>query len=336
MKSKKLISASICILTFCAIGFGYYIHNHSIATDSLSLSPDNSSNEDLLSSSTEKKSPYDLSFAVFGDVHDNEPDFQDAIDDIKNTDIKLDAMVLNGDTVDQGLESQYETMSKVLKKNKSKLPGTIVKNIGNHEFYDYDNGTNSKDDLNKKLQMYLNFAEEDKVYHDKWINSYHFISLGSEDGNSDTFDSMNACISSTQYKWLQEKLNENYEKGKPIFVFIHQPLTLNWGWGDISGTNKSDSLKKLLSNYPEVVLFTSHTHKQLSEKCFDDSKGYTLLQTGAISYTLSLKDDGNFSRDFSNIYGLYVTVTGNNVTINGRDIKNKEWLFSENINKDQS
>ena len=79
MKSKKLISASICILTFCAIGFGYYIHNHSIATDSLSLSPDNSSNEDLLSSSTEKKSPYDLSFAVFGDVHDNEPDFQEII-----------------------------------------------------------------------------------------------------------------------------------------------------------------------------------------------------------------------------------------------------------------
>lgn len=335
MKSKKLISALMCILAFCAIGLGYYINNNSITKDRLTLSPDNNT-DDNGDFSTEEKSPYDLSFAVFGDVHDNEPDFQDAIDDIKNTDIKLDAMVLNGDTVDQGLESQYETMSKVLKKNKSKLPGTIIKNIGNHEFYDYDNGTNSKDDLNKKLQMYLDFAEEDNVYHDKWINNYHFISLGSEDGNSDTFDTMNACISDTQYKWLKEKLNENYEKGKPIFVFIHQPLTLNWGWGNISGTNKSDTLKKLLSTYPEVILFTSHTHKQLSEKCFDNSKQYSLLQTGAISYTLSLKDDGNYSRDFSNIYGLYVTAIGNNVTINGRDIKNKEWLFSENINKSQS
>ena len=64
-------------------------------------------------------------------------------------------MVLNGDTVDQGLESQYETMSKVLKKNKSKLPGTIVKNIGNHEFYDYDAKYNDPDGAELKIPALL-------------------------------------------------------------------------------------------------------------------------------------------------------------------------------------
>lgn len=324
MNIKKLLTASLCILSVCALGY-YYIHNHPNNSTDLTLSPENIESSD--SSSTEK-SPYDLSFAVFGDVHNNEEDFQAAIDDIKNTDIKLNALILNGDTVDQGIDSQYKTMTNILEKNKSILPNIIIKNIGNHEFYNYDNGTNSKQNVDEKIQRYLNFAHEDKVYHDKWINNYHFISLGSEDGNSDTFDTMNAFISDTQLNWFKEKLNENYEKDKPIFVFIHQPLTLNWGWGDISGTNKSDTLKNLLSKYPEVILFTSHTHKQLSEKCFDTSKNYTILQTGSISYTLSKQDDGNFSRSFSNIYGLYVIVIGNDVTINGRDIENNKWLFS--------
>lgn len=335
MKIKKLITVSLCFLTVCAIGYGYYIYTKShINNENLTCTTDTDSQSD--SSDTDinddsEKSPYDLSFAVFGDVHDNEPDFQDAIDDIDNTDIKLDALVLNGDTVDQGIDSQYETMTNVLERNKDKLPDIIIKNIGNHEFYDYDNGTNSKENVNEKIHRYLKFAHEDKVYHDKWIKNYHFISLGSEDGNSATYDTMNAFISDDQLKWFKEKLAENYEKNRPIFVFIHQPLTLNWGWGDLSGTNKSDTLKKVLSAYPEVVLFTSHTHKQLGEACFDSSKIYTTLQTGAISYTLSLNDNGSFSRDFSNINGLYVTVIGNDITINGRNIKDHEWLFSKDV-----
>lgn len=328
MNIKKLLTTSLSILSICAISYSYYIYNHYSDNKDLALSIENIESSD--SSSTEK-SPYDLSFAVFGDIHDNEENFQDAIDDIKNTDIKLDALVLNGDTVDQGIDSQYKTITGVLEKNRKLLPKIIIKNIGNHEFYDYDNGTNSKEEVNKKIQRYLDFAKEDNVYHDKWINNYHFISLGSEDGNSDTYDSMNAFISNTQFNWLKEKLNENYEKGRPIFLFIHQPLTLNWGWGDISGTNKSDTIKNLLSQYPEVILFTSHTHKQLSEKCFDNSKNYTLLQTGSISYTLSKNDTGDFTRSFSNPYGLYVTVIKNDVIINGRDIKNNQWLFSNTL-----
>ena len=327
MKIKKIVTIPLCILTICLMGYGYYVCNNSIKNQNLTSSPDSIELSSPSSNSSEK-SLYDLSFAVFGDIHDNEENFQYAIDDIKNTDIQLDALVLNGDTVDQGIESQYKTMKNILEKNKTNLPKTIIKNIGNHEFYDYDNGTNSKEEVNKKIQRYLDFAEEDKVYHDKWINNYHFISLGSEDGNSNTYDTMNSFISDSQFNWLKEKLSENYKKGRPIFVFSHQPLTLNWGWGDISGTNKSDSIKSLLLKYPEVILFTSHTHKQLSEKCYDDSKNYTTLQTGSISYTLSRIDNGDFTRSFSNPYGLYVTVIKNNVTISGRDIKNNQWLFS--------
>ena len=332
-KRKKLFSLLLLTIIICIATFSFYSHIKS----NLTTSPRNSSQvSDIQSLETDsnadsnkaEKSPYDLTFAVFGDIHDNEPDFQDAIDDIQNTDINLDALILNGDSVDQGIDSQYETMINVLSKNKEKLPDKIIKNIGNHEFYDYDNGSNSKEQLEAKIQRYLNFADEDKVYHDAWINNYHFISLGSEDGNSQTNDTMTAFISDTQIQWFKEKLAENYVKGKPIFVFIHQPLTLNWGWGDLSGTNMSNTINKILSSYPESILFTSHTHKLLGDDCIDTTRNYPVIQTGAISYTLFTNDDGNSSREFSYINALYVTVTGNNVTINGRDIANKTWLFS--------
>lgn len=222
-------------------------------------------------------------------------------------------------------------MKNAIQKNINNLPSTIIKNIGNHEFYDYDHGNKSKEDVDEKIQKYLDFAQEKNVYHDKWINQYHFISLGSEDGNSPTCNSTSAFISNTQIAWLEEKLAENYEKGRPIFVFLHQPLILNWGWGDIPGTNVSSNLNNIFSKYPEVILFNSHTHKHLTEECINTNNGYTIVQTGAVSYTLFNNSDNTLSRDFSYTNGLLITIKDNIVNIKGRDFKNHEWIFSKDI-----
>ena len=77
-------------------------------------------------------------------------------------------------------------------------------------------------------------------------------------------DSGRAFISQDQQKWLKEKLAENYRKGKPIFVFLHQPLdggkSDNTDW---VGAEQSEQIREILSQYPEVILFTSHTHRDL-------------------------------------------------------------------------
>ncbi len=337
MKHKKIL-LSLIIFILCILGYTFYLYmskNFSNPYNKLS------SNENIPTTNSEDintdddVTKYDLSFAVFGDIHDNETDFQDAIDDIKSTDVLLDALVLNGDTVDQGIDSQYETITSVLDNNKDKLPDKIIKNIGNHEFYNYENSNKSGEDVNEKIQKYLNFAHEEKVYHDTWINGYHFISLGSEDGNSLTCNATTAYISNEQIKWLKEKLAENYEKGRPIFIFLHQPIVLNWGWGDINGTNVSPELNNILSQYPESILFNSHTHKQMSDECLNTANNYTAAQTGAISYTLFINSDSTLSRDYSYINGLYITVSGNDVTIRGRDLKNHNWIFSKDLTSEK-
>ncbi|SHI26099.1 MULTISPECIES: metallophosphoesterase family protein [Clostridium] len=275
----------------------------------------------------------DLSFGVFGDVHENVDSFQKAINDMYTINPGINALVLNGDSVDQGLDVQYKSMKDTINKNKDLLPDKIIKNIGNHEFFDYEHGENSAEDVQDFISKYLDFSGEDKVYHDTWVNNYHFISLGSEDGNSETLNSVKAYISPEQQNWLKEKLAEKYEKGKPIFVFLHQHLSngKNGGW---VGSDQADEVRQILDKYPEVILFTSHTHRDLTESSVVLDQPFTTIHTGAIHYTIIPDENSEGGRrNEPYIKGLYVEVNGNKVTVKGRDFKEKQWIFSKEISK---
>ncbi|MDA8228905.1 MAG: metallophosphoesterase [Desulfitobacterium hafniense] len=273
----------------------------------------------------------DLAFAVLGDIHENVDSFQKAIDDLHAINPAMDALVLNGDTVDQGLEKQYNSIKKVLNKNESLLPKTLIRNIGNHEFFNYEIEKNSPEDVKAFINRYLELAGEEKVYHDTWVKGYHFISMGSEDGNSETLDSVRAYISKEQLKWLKERLAEKYEKGKPIFVFLHQHLNSNPknGW---VGSDQSDEIRDILSQYPEVILFSSHTHRNLDNTSVTLNQPFTMVHTGAVHYTIIRDPNGKSTRE-PYIKGLYLEVKGNKVVIKGRDLKEKSWIFTQEISK---
>lgn len=275
----------------------------------------------------------DLAFGVFGDVHENINHFQKAIDDFYKINPNMDALILNGDNVDQGIDEQYDSMNEILEKNKDLLPEIIIKNIGNHEFFDYNIETNSKEEVQGFINNYLEFAGEEKVYHDKWIKDYHFISLGSEDGNSETMNSVTAFLSKEQLDWLKEKIAEKYEKGKPIFVFLHQQLEYpNSKW---VGVQQEEELRNILSEYPEAILFSSHTHRDLSDNSISLDKPFTIVNTGAVHYTLVIDEyeERGIRREDEYISGIYVEVTGNTVTIKARDIKEKQWRYNIEISK---
>nr|WP_312292241.1 metallophosphoesterase [Clostridium chromiireducens] len=286
-------------------------------------------------SAASKVPDVDLAFAVLGDVHENIDSFQESINDLYKINPGMDALVLNGDTVDQGIEKQYDSVKKTINKNKELLPKIIIKNIGNHEFFNYDIEVNSPEQVQTFINRYLEFAEEDKVYHDTWVKDYHFISLGSEDGNSETMNSITASISEEQQKWLKEKLAEKYQKGKPIFVFLHQPLNSGNGANSWVGVKQSDQVKEILSKYPEVILFSSHTHRDLDENSVVLNQPFTMVHTGAVHYTI-IPDQGSEGgrRREPYIKGLYIEVNGDKVVIQGRNIKDKQWIFTKEISKE--
>lgn len=273
----------------------------------------------------------DLAFAVLGDVHENTAGLQIALKDLYAVNPGMHALILNGDTVDQGLIEQYDSIKKTLEKNKAYLPPVMIKNIGNHEFFDYEVEVNSPADVKTFINRYLEFAGEEKVYHDAWLKGYHFISLGSEDGNSETLDSIRAYISIDQLDWFKEELAENYEKGKPVFVFLHQHLNTDSSRGWV-GTDQGRQIIDILSQYPEVILFTSHTHRPLDETSVNTDQPFTMVHTGAVHYTIVPDGKGGRTRE-PLINGLYVEVKGNKVTIRGRDIQNHSWVFTKEILK---
>lgn len=329
MKKMRRIFAIIVILLIGVTATIYMNKPKSRdkSTETVSLNEKEVSANESVEDTASKKG---ITFGVLGDIHNNLDSFQEAIEDLYEIDSGIDLLVLNGDTVDQGKEESYSSIKNLMSKNKELLPKIIIKNIGNHEFYDYEAGTNSAEQVKTFINRYLEFAGEEKVYHDKWVGGYHFISLGSEDGNSKTNDSVRAFISDTQQKWLKDKLAEKYEKGRPIFVFLHQHLNNgNEGW---IGVEQSSEVRKILSKYPEVILFTSHTHSDLNNRSILLKQPFTMVHTGAISYTIVYGDnyEGGIKRE-PFIKGLYVKVEDDKVTVNGRDIKNKQWIFNKEI-----
>ncbi|MDO5517945.1 MAG: metallophosphoesterase [Clostridium sp.] len=325
VKGIKLISFML-ILGAVIAGCSYYKYSNE------GTKP----NTDTESSTETSASSADLAFAVFGDVHDNIGNFQDAIDDMYKINPNMDALVLNGDTVDQGKNEQYDEVQKAIDKNKKKLPENIIKNLGNHEFYNYDEDTNSEEAIKDFTDKYLDFAGTDKVYHDTWIKGYHFISLGSDDLTSEDLSSTQASLSEEQISWFKEKLNEDYEQGKPIFVFIHQPISVNFFGRAWYGVKQGDELQRILDGYPEAVVFSSHTHKEFYDDYIKEDQPYTFAHTGAIGYTFvnDESSDSGRKRDSSANNALYIEVNGDKVTLNGRDIKNHKWVYSKEITKE--
>lgn len=269
-----------------------------------------------------------LTFSVLGDVHGNAGRLDNAINDLHSVNEDMDAMILNGDNVDEGLLKQYDAINYILSEDAKLLPKTVIKNIGNHDYYDYARGQNNEKDVENFKNLYYNFSGEKSVYHDKWIKGYHFISLGSESGNTKDVGGVNAYLSEKQLSWLKSKLEENHENGKPIFVFLHQHLcTSIKGWNGIIQKNK---LIKILSEYPEVILFTSHTHVMLTVDNVKPYQRFTTAHTGSVHYAIE-PEGYSLKRLYEESQGLYVEVKGNKTTIKGRDFIRKSWIFSKEV-----
>ncbi|WP_434511098.1 metallophosphoesterase family protein [Desulfitobacterium sp. AusDCA] len=274
-------------------------------------------------------SDVNLSFSVLGDVHGDTVKLEEALRDLHTVKSGMDAMVLNGDIVDQGTKEQYRAIEKCLKENNSLLPKVLIKNIGNHEFYADKKGLNTPADVYNLISRYLAFSGEKAVYHDTWIKGYHFISLGSEVSNTPGLGTAQAFISPYQQQWLKQKLAERYQPNKPIFVFLHQHLSSNnqnaiHGW---PGVKQDAEIKKILSQYPEVFLFTSHTHTSLRSVNVTPNQPFTMVHTGAVKYDFILESNGE-RKIVDDNQGLYIEVHENRVVIKGRDFKSKSWIFS--------
>ncbi|MBQ6998880.1 MAG: metallophosphoesterase [Clostridia bacterium] len=219
-------------------------------------------------------------FAVMSDVHYQEKDsfqrerFKSAMEFVynysENEEYKnLDALYVVGDFTDLGKTEQFEMFAEDCKayvKDSTKL----VPIIGGHELQFVP-------DANVALQDFKRVFDMDYDRHEV-INGYHFISLSTIKDKGPWSDSFDI----TKREFLKTELEKARKDGgnKPIFVFQH-PGQVDTISGGFYGNSEIHSI---LSQYPQVIDFSGHSHCPVNDPREIHQCNYTSVSTGTLYY----------------------------------------------------
>ncbi len=264
-----------------------------------------------------------LSFQVISDTHIRNNNVSDvynlnltlALKDMNLVNPQSHAMIVVGDITDNGRVSQYDQFNAILQ---SVPHAKTYFALGNHELFSHSRYRDALNLFKKKTGM-------SGAYFDIWIKGYHFIILGSEakSGNK-------AVISAKQLNWFEQKLADNANSNKPIFVFLHQPLS-----NTVSGSDRMQDvvqdtpIKSILARFPKTILLTGHTHSVLTDaKQFYQQKYCYMLNTASVAY---LWYDPTCSKVGNGGQGLFIDVYPDKVIIKGRDFTRQEWIIQKVI-----
>ncbi len=234
-----------------------------------------------------------------------------------------------GDIADGAQRSQYDEMvtlyNEVLSANgkmASDYPMYIT--IGNHDysasgslFFDY-------------MILVPNGEKPTDTSYDFWLDGYHHIFLGSDSGSG-----LYATLSEDTLAWLDERLAENRDEERPVFVYLHQSIyntvagsLPGEGW---NGVNNEEALIAVLKKYPEVLLFNGHSHWEMNSRSniFEGTEELPIhaFNCASVSYLWT----GYNSTSGSNLegsQGYMVEIYADKVLVRGRDFINSEWLPS--------
>ena len=278
------------------------------------------------------QSTSNLLFGVVSDIHiqSTNPVAQNKFARMLGDMVQLHVpnLIINGDLGD-GMPQDYDTLRSLISHQKSSP--AIFYTIGNHEFYKanhspitnvwspetFPNGETNDMALNRFNKL----TGRDHVYYDKYLKGYHFIFLGSEKSaisNPNYGD--RAYLSNDQLRWLESKLKEKYTLGKPIFVFLHQPLIGYKSTFDF--IIQADRLREILKRFPEVIFFSGHIHRELGLPTTALRDEFVMISSSSVY--LPRDSHGNFLPDKSE--GLVIEVINKHVVIKGRNFMAKAWI----------
>ncbi|HVJ47589.1 metallophosphoesterase family protein [Desulfitobacterium sp.] len=286
----------------------------------------------------------ELRFAVISDLHVRSTDkiaqskVQNALSDLLDPQQSpLDLIVVNGDLGD-GLPADYRSLNQLIQNVRSGTTQTtpILFTIGNHEFYKAYHEPNSDawnkdtfpngDTDEQAVQRFLNFSGRDKVYADSMIKGYHFIFLGSEkSAMSDPNIGDGVYLSEEQLAWLEQKLAENADPKKPIFVFLHQPVFTANSDSPIKSqyVMQHEKLVNILESYPQVILFSGHLHLKIGAPGTVVHETFTLFGDSSVTRVRQATPEAS--------EGLIVKAGGSKVTVQGRDFEQHKFIPQSDI-----
>ena len=267
-----------------------------------------------------------LVFAAFGDTQisnymfDRYKAFSAAMEDLHAGEGVLDAVIVAGDVVENGLAEEYQLVYDGLSGIED---CRYIMAAGNHDirlrsykqvvkrFTEFSNALNN------------NVDPVDALHFSERINGYKFIVIGSDKA---TFEE--AYISDEQLDWLDSELAA--ENGAPTFVICHQPLKLTHDlpntWGNGTNLNagsvgdQSDEIKEILTKYDNVVFITGHLHTGFGDASYETIDNLHIVNVPALS--IENKD----GKQNGSGLGYIVEVYEDEIIFRARNLETGKWL----------
>jgi Icc protein len=291
-----------------------------------------------------------FTFSVLSDLHitgwDQESHrlFRSALSDHTELHPTSSLLVLNGDLTN-GHAEDYEALGQLLQEQKH---APVHATMGNHEYYGLwrtPQGGMDTTKLNetwsslKATQLFTQFFNYEKPYHDLWIKDIHFIFLSGEAYRDvDAGIREDAYLSKEQLGWLKKTLTSTSGhinplrrllRKRPTFVFLHQPLphTLD-GTDSEQGVAQNQELYKLLKSTPNVFLFSGHTHYELGQTRQIHQHDFLSVGTSSIRYVVNANNEP-VSPPLSQ--SLVIEVFKDRVNIRGREHSTRSWLSTYSL-----
>ena len=239
-----------------------------------------------------------------------------ACEDVKNSGITFDALIIAGDIAENGLEDEYVKAAKSLEKTSADV---YLIAEGNHDirnriysqtkerFLGFVNGVNVASG-NDYVVDSMHFSYE--------VNGIKFIVMGSD---KTVFEE--SYFSDEQLAWLDSEI-ASAQNGKPVFVINHQPLKLTHGlpdtWGspiDSAGSvgDQSDEIFEIMNKYENVIFVTGHLHTALGEYLYEEKGNVKLVNVPSVGIT---SKDGIYNEAGT---GFVVSVTDDEIIFAARD-----------------
>lgn len=243
--------------------------------------------------------------------------FKAAMEDLHNTDCKIDALIGVGDITENATILDY----KLIKAELSGIDTRYILASGNHDI---------RVRLYKQRLSYfaglansLNGDEAMDSYHfSERIGDYKVIVLGSDKTKLEQ-----AYISPEQLQWLDSEIAA--EEGRPTFVICHQPLKdthneMN-AFGSITKAGghvgeQSQDIQNVLSKYKNIFFISGHLHSGFGPDSYNKVDGIHCVN---VPSTAIVNKDGTYNNAGT---GYIMEVYENEVRFRARDFAQGTWV----------
>lgn len=283
-----------------------------------------------------------MSFVVISDTHIQKSDsaaenviFKDMLNDVKKDFPEVKGIFINGDnaqssknaTDTSALKSELENIEDYRSSICPKIP--IFMAVGNHDLWPYKLYSDAVNTFLGEATL-PDGSNPKSINYDFWLGGYHFVFLGS-DINDPTYAKLNTAT----LEWLDTTLAEDYDSGRPTFIFLHQALS-NTVAGSLTdfgqewdGIINAVEVKNVLRKYPEAILFSGHSHYSLDSvgNAYDGGDIFpTTFNTASLARATARY--GEESVSLNEAQGYIIEIYDDCVMVKGRDFTADEWKSS--------